>query len=35
MSFKIINGKLQLIEDYNYTSLKNRNVKTEQKTEKF
>ncbi|MCR1933651.1 TIGR02530 family flagellar biosynthesis protein [Clostridium tepidum] len=35
MSFKIINGKLQLIEDYNYTSLKNRNVKTEQKTESF
>ncbi len=35
MSFKIINGKLHLIEDYNYASLKNKNIKTEQKTESF
>ena len=35
MSFKIINGKLHLIEDYNYASLKNKNIKTEHKTESF
>ncbi|EJP6470929.1 TIGR02530 family flagellar biosynthesis protein [Clostridium sp. FAM 1755] len=35
MSFKIINGKLHLVEDYNYASLKNKNIKTEHKTESF
>ncbi|GAE03096.1 flagellar biosynthesis protein [Clostridium botulinum] len=35
MSFKIINGKLHLIEDYNYASLKNKNIKTEHKVGSF
>ncbi|MGO5065076.1 TIGR02530 family flagellar biosynthesis protein [Clostridium sp. LCP25S3_F8] len=35
MSFKIINGKLHLIEDYNYASLKNKNIKTEHNTDSF
>ncbi|HDK7159418.1 TPA: flagellar biosynthesis protein [Clostridium botulinum] len=35
MSFKIINGKLHLIEDYNYASLKNKNIKSEHKVGSF
>ncbi|EJO5346020.1 flagellar biosynthesis protein [Clostridium botulinum] len=30
MAFKIINGKLHLIEDYNSASLKNKNIKNNQ-----
>ncbi|EPS46642.1 flagellar operon protein [Clostridium botulinum CFSAN002367] len=35
MSFKIINGKLHLVEDYNYASLKNKNIKNEHKVGSF
>ena len=35
MSFKIINGKLHLIQDYNYASLKDKNVKNQHKSGSF
>ncbi|WP_251860483.1 TIGR02530 family flagellar biosynthesis protein [Clostridium sp. Marseille-Q2269] len=35
MSFKIINGKLQLIQDYNTASLKNQSIKQQHKSGSF
>lgn len=35
MSFKIINGKLQLIQDYNTASLKNQSIKQQHKSRSF